>query len=148
MGTLNGVLINGVNYSWANIKLILFGVPVVGITKIDYKRSQVKDNNYGWGNEPISRGYGRISYTGSIEIYQDEWRRIVAAAPNQDPLSIPPFQIQIQMWNEPGSSGQVVPTQDTLYNCEFGDDEFVGNEGDTKLMVTIPIVFAGITHDA
>ena len=31
------VMINGVNYSWTNIKLILFGIPVVGITAINYK---------------------------------------------------------------------------------------------------------------
>lgn len=147
MAILNGVLINGVNYSWANIKMILFGIPVVGITKIDYKKSQVKDNNYGWGSEPTSRGYGRVTYEGSIEIYQDEWRRIINSSPNSDPLSIPPFNIQIQMWNLPGGSGQVVPTSDTLYNCEFADDAFVGNEGDSKLLITIPIVFAGITHD-
>jgi hypothetical protein len=33
-------LINGINYSWGNIKMILFGVPIIGITKIDYKRTQ------------------------------------------------------------------------------------------------------------
>ena len=51
-------LINGINYSWANVKVILFGVPVVGITKIEYKTKQKKENQYGAGYEPISRGYG------------------------------------------------------------------------------------------
>jgi hypothetical protein len=47
-------LINGINYSWANITVVLFGVPVVGILKIDYKRKQKKENNYGFGSEPVS----------------------------------------------------------------------------------------------
>lgn len=54
-----GVLVNGVNYSWGNIKLVLFGVPVIGVTKINYKEKQIKENNYGIGNEPISRGHGK-----------------------------------------------------------------------------------------
>ena len=40
-------LINGVSYGWGNIQLVLFGVPVVGITKIDYKAKQTKENLYG-----------------------------------------------------------------------------------------------------
>ena len=43
---MSNPLINGVNYSWANVKLVLFGVPVVGITNIEYKRTQKKENNY------------------------------------------------------------------------------------------------------
>ena len=148
MPTLNGVLINGINYSWGNIKVILFGAPIIGITKIDYKRSQSKENNHGWGVEPTSRGYSRVTYSGSIELYQDEWRAICQAAPNQDPLSIAPFQIQVTMWNAPGNSGLVAPTVDTLYNVEFLDDEFIGSEGDSKLLVTVPIIFAGLTHDS
>ena len=52
-------LINGVNYSWANISVILFGQPVIGIVSIMYKAKQEKKNNYGSGTEPVSRGYGR-----------------------------------------------------------------------------------------
>ena len=40
---MNTPLINGVNHSWANVKFTLFGVPVVGITKISYKKSQKKE---------------------------------------------------------------------------------------------------------
>src|SRR5438270_10321921 len=88
-------LINGRNYSWANITVVLFGVPVVGIVKIDYKRKQKKTNNYGAGSQPVSRGYGNVEYDGSIDLYLDEWKRIIASAPNRDPLQIPPFDIQV-----------------------------------------------------
>ena len=88
-------LINGINYSWAGIKLVLFGVPVVGITKISYSAKQKKDNNYGAGTEPVSRGYGNVEYEASIEIYMDEWKRIIAASPNRNPLAIAPFDVQV-----------------------------------------------------
>ena len=53
------VLINGVNYSWINATIPIFGIPLIGVTKFMVKRSQVKENNYGRGAEPVSRGYGR-----------------------------------------------------------------------------------------
>ena len=92
---MSNPLINGVNYSWANVKLVLFGVPVVGITQIEYKRKQKKENNYGFGLEPVSRGYGNKEYEGKITLYRDEWNAIIAAAPNRDPLDIPWFDIQV-----------------------------------------------------
>lgn len=134
-------LINGINYAWANIKFNLFGVPVVGITEITYSRKQKKENNYGAGVEPISRGYGQREYEGSITIYLDEWKRIIAAAPNRDPLDIKPFDVQVLFG---GSSVQFA--QDTLRSCEFLEDPMDAKQGDTKLMVKIPIVIGLIEH--
>lgn len=147
MGVLNAVLVNGVNYSWANVKLVLFGIPVVGITKISYGKKQEKVNNYGAGSEPVSRGYGRIEYEASIEIYKDEWQRIINAAPNNDPLNISPFTVTILYGNIPGQGGIVLPMKDTLYNCEFNEDPLSTSEGETKILLTIPMTIAGITHD-
>lgn len=136
-------LINGVNYSWANIKLNLFGVPVVGIMEINYNRKQKKENNYGYGVEPVSRGYGNKEYEGDITIYLDEWKRIIAASPNRDPLDIKPFDIQVLFG---GSSVQFA--QDTLRSCEFLEDPMNAKQGDTKLTVKIPIIIALIEHSA
>jgi hypothetical protein len=132
-------LINGINYSWANIRVILFGVPVVGILKIDYKRKQKKENNYGFGSEPVSRGYGNKEYDGSIELYTDEWQRIVNASPNHDPMAIAPFDIQVSF-----SGSGVATTSHTLKSCEFTEDPFEAKQGDTKLTVNIPLIIAAI----
>lgn len=128
-------IINGINYSWANITLVLFGVPVVGITKIEYKRKQKKENNYGFGSQPVSRGYGNYEYEGSIELYADEWKRICDAAPNNDPMLIPPFEVQVIY-----SGRGIVATKDLLKAVEFSEDNFTANQGDTKLMVSVPLV--------
>lgn len=135
-------LINGVNYSWGNIKLILFGVPVVGITKISYKSKQKKENQYGAGYEPISRGYGNKEYEGSIEIYQDELKRIISQATNRDLLAIPPFNIQVIYESGLGS----FLTQDTLEMCEFTEEGLEASQDDTKLLVTLPLVIGKITR--
>jgi hypothetical protein len=132
-------LINGINYSWSTISLVLFGVPVVGITKIEYKRKQKKENNYGAGSQPTSRGYGNYEYEGSIELYVDEWKRIIASSPQRDPLAIAPFDIQVVF-----AGVGVTAEKDVLRSVEFMEDPLTANQGDTKLMVTIPLIIGAI----
>ena len=134
-------LINGVNYSWSNVKLVLFGVPVIGVTKIEYGRKQKKDNNYGMGVDPISRGYGNKEYEGKITLYRDEWNKIIASSPSRDPLDIDFFDIQVTF-----SGSRVQPSLDVLRACEFLEDPFTVSQGDTKIMVEIPIVIGLIEH--
>ena len=138
---MNTPLINGVNYSWANVKFTLFGVPVVGITKISYKKSQKKENNYGAGSAPTSRGYGNYEYEASITLYRDEWNRIIAAAPNYDPLQAPFSDIQVVF-----GGSRVSAATDILKAAEFLEDPFTVGQGDTKIMVDIPLIIAGVEH--
>jgi hypothetical protein len=120
--------------------LVLFGVPVVGITKIDYKSKQNKENLYGAGYKPVSRGYGKYEYEGSIEIYTDEWKRIIAASPNRDPLSIAPFDINIVFL----AGTRNLPNKDVLKMCEFLENPLSSSEGDTSIKVTIPLIIGDI----
>jgi len=94
------------------------------------------------GSRPTSRGYGREEYEGSIEIYTDEWKRIIAAAPEKNPLAIAPFDIQVLM-----AGTRVAPTKDVLKMVEFLEDPLDANEGDTKLVVTIPLIIGGIERE-
>ena len=132
-------LINGVAYSWSSISFVLFGVPVAGIVNIEYKRKQAKTNNYGAGQEPVSRGYGKKEYDGSIEIYLDEWKRIIKASPSRDPLAIGWFDIPVLYGNSVADA-----TKDVLKAVEFLEDPFTAKEGDTKLTVKIPLIIGAI----
>lgn len=134
-------LINGSNFSWSSIVLSLFGVPVTGIVSVEYKRKQTKTNNYGAGKKPVSRGYGREEFEGSIELYTDVWKQIIAAAPNRNPLEIPWFNIPVIY-----GDNAVNVTKDILVAVEFLEDPFTGKEGDTKLTVKIPLIIGDITR--
>ena len=134
-------LINGVAYSWSSISFVLFGVPVAGIVNIEYKRKQAKTNNYGAGPEPVSRGYGKKEYDGSIEIYLDEWKRIIKASPSRDPLAIGWFDIPVLYGNSVADA-----TKDVLKAVEFLEDPFTAKEGDTKMTVKIPLIIGAITR--
>lgn len=137
----NTALVNGVNYSWADIQLILFGVPIQGITGINYSVKQQKDNNYGAGSRPVSRGYGNVEFEGSIEIYRDEWQKIIALSPNGDPNALPPFSIQVLY-----GGSRVTASVDVLKMVEFTVDEMKAKQGDTKLLVSIPLVIGDVVH--
>lgn len=132
-------LINGVSYSWGTIKFAPFGVPVVGILSISFTIKQKKENNYGAGTDPVSRGYGNYEYEGSIELYAEEWKNIIAASPNRDPLQIPWFDIPIIYGNSAATT-----TQDTLRAVEFLENPFDGKQGDTSLKVKIPLIIGRI----
>lgn len=136
------VLRQGINYSWGDIQLVLFGRVVSQITKISYKRMQSKENNYGVGEEPVSRGYGNVEYEASIDLYIDEVRNLKASAlaAGFDLLSLPPFDIPVIYGN---SRTQRLGT-DILQSCEFLEDPTEGNQGDTKMIVTVPLIIAGI----
>ena len=133
-------LINGINYSAINVNNIAFGVPVTGITKISWSKKQTKDNNYGLAQDPISRGYGQNTYEGTMTVYKDWWQSVVNASPNKDPLQIPPFNWTITYGNPP----QTPLVVETLKAFEFLEDGTSVNAGDTKILIDIPFVFAGI----
>lgn len=136
-----GVLVNGVNYSWGNISFVVFGRVIKGITEVSYDKDQKKENNYGAGTEPVSRGIGNAEYSASITIYRDEWLGIIALAPNQDPTQIPAFDIPVVF-----GGTRVVAQTDILQACEFTKDSLKATQGETKLLITVPIIIAGVQH--
>jgi len=132
-------VINGTAYAWGNVTLILFGKPVVGITKITYKSKQKKDNNYGLGVDPTSRGRGNKEYEGSITLYLDEWFRIIADSPTGDPLDIDPFDIPVVF-----GGSTLTARKDILRYVEFLENPMDTKQGDTNIPVEIPIIIGGI----
>lgn len=132
-------LISGINYSWENSTLILFGVPLIGINKIEFMSEQNKENNYGLGHDPISRGYGNKTYTGTITVLYDELAKIMDAAPGRDILDIPPFDIPMIL------TGSRVGTRKFVAKMvEFTKSGFSSSQGDTKVWVDLPLIVGGI----
>jgi hypothetical protein len=134
-------LINGVNYSWADVKLVLFGVPVIGITHIEYGVKQEKKNNYGMGTKVVSRGYGNEEPTAKITVYKDFWMSVIMQAPGYNPNYIPPFDIQVVY-----GSSRVAAHLDILASAEFTDDALKVAQGDTKILIEIPLIIADVIH--
>lgn len=132
-------LINGVSYSWSNLNFVVGGVPIVGITKIAYKKDQVKENIYGAGNQPVSRGYGNVTYEGSITIKREELQRLIIAAPSKDIANFAPFDIPVI-----AAGTGVTPIKDTLKSVEFKGFDMTASQGDTSVDVELELVIGEI----
>lgn len=133
------MLINGKNYSWVNLKLVIFGVPVIGVTEINFSEKQMKVNNYGFGNQPVSRGSGNISYEGDLTVFIEEVRALNAAAPDGKLINIPPFSATLIY-----SGDGVNFATDVLSNIEFTENNFGGKQNDSLMTVKLPFIFAGL----
>lgn len=133
------MLINGKNYDWANITLVLFGVPVVGITDISWKEDNINVNNYGAGRYPVSFGQGNVSYSGSMTLYKEEVLAIINAAPGKSLANIPPVSVILQY-----SGDGVNYNTEEIQNVRFLSEDFKAKQNDTSLLMTVPFIFAGI----
>ena len=134
-------LVNGKAYDYTQIIMTILGVPVAGITSINYTEEQEKTNNFGAGTRPVSRGHGAIEASGSIELSMNEVESLRQAAPDGSLLKIPPFQITVTYLN-----AQNVVTH-KLKNCEFTNDGVETSQGDTDIKRTFDLVISDIKYN-
>lgn len=133
-------LINGVEPSWADLKVNIAGTPVVGITKIDYSQKQTKENIYGAGQTPVSRGYGNIDSSGSFTLLRSEVEAIRVAAPLGNLNDIAPFDIIVA--HIPLNGGRIITHR--LLSCEFTEDANSLSQGDVKNETAFPLIIGDI----
>ncbi len=138
MGPTN-VTFQGVNYVWNNAKIIMFNMPLIGITKFSIKAKQNKTNEYGLGNKPIYRGLGNKEYDASMTVYFDQLVQWVNAVSNGDILDIPYFDFPMVLVGT-----RVIPQTVIVRAAEFLESPFEVAQGDTKILVDIPLVIGGI----
>ena len=78
---MNGIpLINGMEYCWADISVLIAGTPVTGITGIEYNDDEEVTDIYGAGRYPVARSKGRITCTGKITLLSTEINALVKKA--------------------------------------------------------------------
>jgi hypothetical protein len=121
-------MINGVVPSWATMQVLIEGVPITGITSINYNDNQDIQNIYGAGQQPIGRGYGRITPTADITLERSEIETIRKASPSGRLQDIAPFDIVISYIPIEGS----MIANHIIKGCQFLDDGNEAKEGDTK----------------
>lgn len=107
--------INGKQYDWEDMHIVLPHGEAVGITEIKYTDGQSIEARYGRGAVP--RGWGRGNYeaTGSMVLDRDEWEKFKKAI--MDGIGIfdhEPFTIVVAYAND--YMGTVV---DTLKSCKI-----------------------------
>lgn len=134
-------LINGKSYEWADIAVNVLGVPIVGITSIEYEERQNMQNIYGAGKFPVSRAYGNIEPTAKLTILMEEMENIQSVAPLGRIQDIPEFDIIVIYLD-----AALVIRKHVLKNCRFMNNRRAVNQGDTSIPVELDLVISHIQY--
>ena len=132
-------LINGKSYEYSDITLNILGVPIVGITSIEYDETQAMENIYGAGRNPVSRGYGQMTPTAKITLLMEEVESIQAVAPLGKMQDIPEFDIIITYVDS-----ALIPRKHVLKNARFMKNGRSSNTGDTSIPVELDLIISHI----
>jgi hypothetical protein len=132
-------LINGRTYGWADINVVIGGVPLTDIVGIKYSSAQEKENKYGAGRKPVARGYGRITYSASITLRAGTILALENSAPNGELHRIQPFPITVVYQPDAGPLVTRV-----LRDAEFMETNFEWEEGDLSKEFELNLIISGI----
>jgi hypothetical protein len=132
-------LINGKSYEWANIVVNIMGVPIVGITNIEYEEKYEMENIYGAGSEVVSRGYGKNTPTAKMTILMEELEAIQKVAPLGKLQRIPEFDIVVAYLD---TSLAIVTHK--IRNVRIMNNSRKSNTGDTSIPVELELLISNI----
>ena len=133
-------LINGRAYDFTQILVKILGSPVASVSAISYTEEQTKENNFGAGSRPVSRGKGAINASGSITLSMNDIEAIRDVALDGSLLKIEPFDIQVSFLN-----AQKVVTH-ILKNCEFLDDGVEASQDDKDVKRSFNLVISNVKY--
>ncbi len=128
-------LVNGMLCTWADIVVLIGGVPVTGITGAEYDDQQEVVNKYGAGRYPVGRAKGRISCTGKLILYQEEVQALSAQSSTGRLQDLPPFDVIVQYIPDSG-----ILVTDKIRNCHISGNARKWKEGDTGQEVEVTLV--------
>lgn len=134
-------LINGKSYEYADIQINILGVPIVGVTSINYDDKQAMENIYGAGNRPISRGYGKFEPTASLTLLMEEIENITAVAPGGVLQAIPEFDIVVIYLDS-----ALITRKHKLRNVRFMNNPRGSNTGDTSIPCECELIISHIEY--
>lgn len=133
-------LINGVAHSWANVTVTILGQPIIGISAVSYEDSREKENNFGAGGMPVSRGVGNYTAKASITLYAEESQKLADVAPEGDITLIPIFDVLVTFLDATGT----ILTIHIIKNCEFMGNKREVKQGDKKIEVQHDLIVSHI----
>lgn len=141
-------IINGRQYEFADLTLILGGRDVTGFRGIKYTEKQEKEVLYGKGNKPMSIQKGNFSYEGEISLTQSELETLKALARTKTlRSSIMGLTLNAVVAYGNPLKGDAMIT-DRLYGIQFTEDAKEMSQGDKFMEVTLPFICTDIEYQS
>ncbi|MGB0522382.1 MAG: hypothetical protein ACPGJS_05450 [Flammeovirgaceae bacterium] len=133
-------MINGREYAWEDIEVVVNGTLVVGVQAISYTSRKSHENIYGRGAKPIAMVRGKEEFEGSITLLQTEVERIQRSLPRGRNIThASPFNITVAYNPNPDDTpdAQLPIVVDTLIGCRF--NEVGKSHGTEEMNMTIEL---------
>ena len=109
------VIINGQEYSFADVRVNILGRSVEGLRGVRYNTTRDHQNVKGRGARNVAMAKGGKDHEGSVSLLQSEVEAIQRSlSPGKDLTDIPPFPIVVAYAPEDGTA-----TTDILEGCRF-----------------------------
>lgn len=139
-------IINGRQYEFADVSLVLGGRDVCGLRGIKYSEKQEKEVLYGKGNKPLSVQKGNFSYEGEISLTQSELETLKVLARTQTGRSsIMGLNLNAVVCYGNPAQGDVMIT-DWLFGIQFTEDAKELKQGDKFMEVRLPFICTDIEY--
>lgn len=135
-------MINGREYEFSDIHLVLGGRDVTGIRGIKYNTKQEKEVLYGKGNRGMSIQRGNIECEGEISLTQSELETLRLLG-NGSVLSL--HLDAVVCYGNP-AKGDVMTT-DKINGLEFTEEPKEISQGDKFMEITLPFIALEIEKD-
>jgi hypothetical protein len=132
-------LVNGKAYEWADIQIMILGVPFTGVTAIEYSEPQEMKNVMAAGRFPNSRIYGQVAPEAKITLLMSEVEAIQKVAPGGRIQDIPEFDIPVMYLDTAN-----LTVKHKLRNVRFTSNIRTSETGSDALSVEIPLVLSHI----
>jgi hypothetical protein len=132
-------LVNGVSYSWSTIRILIDGVPTIGVSSITYSEEREIEPVYGIGHNKTARAFGNVNTEGSITLHENELNALAQAVPTRKLYDIDEFDIIVSFLPQGG-----VPVTHTLKNCRFKNNGVDISQNDTAVETTVDLAIGEI----
>lgn len=145
-GNLSTPFINGYEYGWGNIQMLVNGVALTAVTSINYSETADVQKLFGVGRQTIAYGIGNYEAESDITVLSSEVIALQDAARAQgfsdgNIMGLTPFDIIISYIP---SEGQGTPVYDILKNCVFTKNERGMSQADPSIEVGLDIMVSHI----
>ncbi len=142
------MIINGQEYSWGDLSLLMGGRDVCRMTAIDYKTEQSKEPLYGKGNKPIAIQSGNVKHSGTVTILQSELNTLQELARmNFGRPDILKLNLNAVVCYGNPLQGDVM-TVDRLFGIQFTEIPKGMKQGDSNMEIALPFVCTDIKYNS
>lgn len=129
-------MINGNEYAWEDIQVVIFGVPLVGIKEVKYGATKAHTNVHGRGASPVAMARGKKdAKPGKLVLLQSQFEALQNATPlGLDPTDWAPFDMVVAYAPEGG-----VITTDIVPYCRVTDWEKGMSNDDENMTIELAL---------